>query len=110
MKPRPWRTVVSCVSTNILALVGLLLSASSLLATNGQTTGKTPPRAAKDRPNVVIIFADDLGYGDLACYGHPTIRTPRLDRMAKDGLRFTSFYVAESVCTPSRTALLTGRY
>jgi arylsulfatase A len=60
-------------------------------------------------PNVVILFADDLGYGDLGCYGHPTIRTPNLDRMAAEGMRFTSFYAAASVCTPSRAALLTGR-
>ena len=61
-------------------------------------------------PNVVIIFADDLGYGDLGCYGSPTIRTPNLDRMAAEGLRFTDFYVAAEVCTPSRAGLLTGRY
>lgn len=60
--------------------------------------------------NVVIIFADDLGYGDLGCYGSPTIRTPHLDRMAAEGLRFTDFYSAAEVCTPSRAALLTGRY
>jgi arylsulfatase A-like enzyme len=68
------------------------------------------PAAAADKPNIVIIFADDLGYGDLGCYGHPSIRTPRLDRMAAEGLRFTDFYSAAEVCTPSRAALLTGRY
>lgn len=60
-------------------------------------------------PNVVIIFADDLGYGDLGCYGSPVIRTPHLDQMAAEGLRFTDFYSAAEVCTPSRAALLTGR-
>jgi arylsulfatase A len=68
------------------------------------------PAFAAERPNVVIIFADDLGYGDLGCYGSPTIRTPHLDRMAAEGLRFTDFYSAAEVCTPSRAALLTGRY
>ncbi len=66
-------------------------------------------QASKRPPNIVIIFADDLGYGDLGCYGHPTIATPHLDRMAAEGLRFTQFYVGECVCTPSRAALLTGR-
>ncbi len=64
---------------------------------------------APPRPNVVLIFVDDLGYGDLGCYGHPTIRTPRLDRMANEGQRWTSFYSAAPVCTPSRAALMTGR-
>src|SRR5437867_3226923 len=68
------------------------------------------PRAGDRPPNVVIILADDLGWGDLGCYGHPTLRTPNLDRMAAEGMRFTEFYSAAEVCTPSRAALLTGRY
>ncbi len=59
--------------------------------------------------NFIIIFADDLGYGDLSTFGHPTIRTPNLDRMATEGQKWTNFYVGASVCTPSRAALLTGR-
>ncbi|MEZ6061053.1 MAG: sulfatase [Planctomycetaceae bacterium] len=61
-------------------------------------------------PNVVVIFCDDLGYGDLGCFGHPTIATPNLDQMAAEGQKWTSFYVAACVCTPSRAALQTGRY
>ena len=65
---------------------------------------------AATRPNMVVIFCDDLGYGDLGTFGHPTIHTPNLDNMAAEGQKWTSFYVAASVCTPSRAALLTGRY
>jgi arylsulfatase A len=61
-------------------------------------------------PNLVILFADDLGYGDLSCYGASQIRTPNLDRMAVEGVRFTDFYVAQAVCSASRAALLTGCY
>lgn len=67
------------------------------------------PLQGASRPNIIIILADDLGYGDLGCYGHPSIRTPHLDRMAAEGLRFTDFYAGQSYCTPSRAALLTGR-
>lgn len=62
-----------------------------------------------DPPNVIIILADDMGYGDLSCYGHPTIVTPQIDKMAEEGMKFTQFYVAANVCTPSRAGLLTGR-
>jgi len=63
-----------------------------------------------DRPNVIVIFTDDQGYGDLGCFGSETIATPNLDRLAAEGRRFTSFYSACSVCSPSRAALLTGCY
>jgi len=61
-------------------------------------------------PNFIIIFTDDMGYGDLACFGHPTMNTPNLDRMAYEGQKWTQFYVADPVCTPSRAGLMTGRY
>ncbi len=84
-------------------LTGVLLL---VVAFSYRSTGAT---TEPDRPNIVIIFADDLGYGDLGIYGHPTIRTPALDRMAEEGMKFTQFYSGASVCTPSRAALLTGR-
>jgi arylsulfatase A len=62
------------------------------------------------KPNVIIIFNDDLGYQDLACYGSPNIKTPRVDQLAKEGMRFTDFYAASPVCSASRAALLTGCY
>lgn len=66
--------------------------------------------AADDRPNIVLIFVDDLGYGDLSCYGNTKFQTPNLDRMSKEGVRLTEFYVTTPFCAPSRGALLTGRY
>ena len=61
-------------------------------------------------PNILFILADDLGYGDLSCYGRPDYHTPQIDGLARDGLRFTSNYTAAAVCTPTRVALMTGRY
>ncbi|MFM7556240.1 MAG: sulfatase-like hydrolase/transferase, partial [Verrucomicrobiota bacterium] len=69
-------------------------------------TSAAPPRP----PNVVLIYCDDLGWGDLGCFGNRRIRTPHIDRLARQGTRFTSFYVAQAVCSASRAALLTGCY
>ncbi|MEM9445004.1 MAG: sulfatase [Verrucomicrobiota bacterium] len=65
---------------------------------------------ANMQPNIIIIFNDDQGYQDLSCYGSPDIKTPRIDEMANEGIKFTDFYVASPVCSPSRAALLTGCY
>src|SRR5216683_4295808 len=65
---------------------------------------------AAPRPNVLFILADDLGYGDLSCYGRPDYRTPVLDRFATQGIKFLSAYAAAPVCTPTRCAYITGRY
>src|SRR5699024_9602881 len=62
------------------------------------------------RPNIVFILADDLGYGDLGAYGQQIIQTPNLDRLAKEGVRFTNFYSGTSVCAPSRSSLMTGQH
>src|SRR3990170_4275665 len=66
-----------------------------------------PPVAAR-RPNIVLLLADDLGYGDLGCYGQRQIQTPRIDRLAAEGIRFTQFYAGSTVCAPSRCVLMTG--
>jgi len=65
--------------------------------------------AAAKQPNVVVLFADDFGWGDLGCYGNPTQQSPHLDQMAAEGVRFTAWYSGESLCTPSRAAMMTGR-
>ncbi|MDB4544252.1 sulfatase-like hydrolase/transferase, partial [bacterium] len=62
------------------------------------------------KPNIIYILADDLGYGDLGCYGQKVIQTPNLDRMAAEGLRFTRHYSGSTVCAPSRSALLEGKH
>ena len=70
---------------------------------------ETPASLVGSKPNIVLILCDDLGYGDLECYGHPHIKTPNLNAMAKNGIRFSDFYSAAPVCSPARVGLLTGR-
>ena len=72
--------------------------------------GRSPAVAQEAPPNLIVLLADDLGYGDLSIYGSPDVRTPHLDRLAQRGMRFTRFYAASAVCTPSRASLLTGRF
>jgi len=81
----------------LFAAIGLLLFAGGALA-------------AAERPNIVLIYIDDLGYGDVGCYGATRVKTPHIDRLAKEGLRFTDGHCSSATCTPSRYALLTGQY
>ena len=85
--------------------IGSFLSALLFLSLSSYLNGKPA-----EKLNVIIVFTDDQGYQDLGCFGSPDIRTPRIDRMAKEGLRLTSFYSANPVCSASRAALLTGCY
>ena len=71
----------------------------------------SPALAAElDQPNIVLIYGDDIGYGDLGCYGATGIPTPNIDQLAAEGLRFSSAYCTSATCTPSRYSLLTGEY
>ena len=88
---RAWRAVL------------LGLAATTVLFSAG-----AQPAATSRRPNIIFILADDLGYGDLGCYGQARIKTPNLDKLAAQGMRFTDFYSGSTVCAPSRCALMTG--
>jgi len=104
-------TMRICLRLSIVGLLGLALVGGAQPFDEAQGSREAlerQPRAPQRPPNFIIILADDQGYGDLGGYGHPTIRTPNLDRLASEGQRWTSFYAAY-VCTPSRAQLLTGR-
>ena len=70
----------------------------------------TPLAAAERRPNIVMIFIDDMGWGDFSCFGNTEAKTPNIDALAAGGIRFTQFYVNSPICSPSRCALTTGQY
>lgn len=83
----------------------LLLALLLCAAVTAQEAGRVPAR-----PNVILVMADDLGWGDLGCFGHPDVKTPHLDALANEGLRFTRFHAAAPVCSPTRASCLTGRH
>jgi len=90
-------------------LIRLLAVLAALVPAAASARADEPARPSP-KPNIVIILADDLGYGDLRCYGHPRFKTPNLDRMAQEGVRLTQFNTPMPFCAPTRAALLTGRY
>src|SRR6185369_8548987 len=81
----------------------LRIAAGMVLVLPTVLAGEIPPK-----PNIIFILADDLGYGDLGCYGQKKIKTPNLDKLAREGIRFTSCYAGSTVCAPSRAVLITG--
>ena len=94
-----------------MKLIAFTLVLSFILTSIGASSAAKPQSGgASSSPNVVFIFADDLGYGDLGCYGATKVQTPNIDRLAAEGRKFTDAHSASAVCTPSRYALLTGEY
>ena len=90
-----------------LPLIGRLFTICALLLLVGATPAFCQDRP---RPNIIFILADDLGWGDLGCFGQKHIRTPHIDRLATEGTRFTNVYAGASVCAPSRSVLMTGQH
>lgn len=89
----------------------IFISFVFLIANLAQAENDAPKSSAtSERPNILLIYVDDLGYGDLPSYGHPTIKTPNLDRLAAEGIRATAYYAPSALCSPSRAGLLTGRH
>ncbi|HAV64806.1 MAG TPA: arylsulfatase, partial [Verrucomicrobiales bacterium] len=92
------------------SLLRALAPAFLILASFATTSLAAAATGSATKPNIVVIFADDVGYGDVGCQGATHIRTPNIDRLAAQGRRFTDAHSASAVCSPSRYALLTGRY
>jgi len=94
---------------DFIKMAGTGLGAALFSGCGGSQSIKAAEAETSAKPNFIIIFTDDQGYQDLGCFGSPKIKTPNVDRMAREGMRFTSFY-AQTVCGPSRAALMTGCY
>lgn len=88
----------------------LILCVFALTSVVSAADSSSSAKASGDRPNILFIFADDWGWGDLSCHGHPYVKTPNIDRLAKEGTDFHRFSVASGVCSPSRTAVMTGHF
>ncbi len=120
MKNMSRRTFIrnACVTAASLSAFPLGLSTAGCSGPGGESILRkreilasiTAAENKTELPNIIIILADDLGYGDLSCYGSEAVRTPNIDRMAREGIRFTSAYSSGPICSPSRAGLLTGRY
>ena len=101
----PWIKVTTMRFSQSLAMTALIVSSSAVHAARQPTQRETP-----SKPNILLILADDWGWGDLGCHGHPYVRTPNIDRLAREGTDFHRFTVASGVCSPSRTAVMTGHF
>src|SRR5690606_16392645 len=101
--------LVLMLKRTLLRSVCLLLL-SSLAVTSTTSAADAPSTPTTRRPNIIFVLADDLGIGELGCYGQQVIRTPRLDQMAAEGMKFRQFYAGATVCAPSRCVLMTGRH
>ncbi len=105
----PTKAVLAVALTATAAAVVLATSATTANAQTG-TASKPAPATSAKRPNILFVLIDDMGYGDLSCYGGPPKATPAIDRLASEGVRFTQFTVAAPICSASRTGLTTGQY
>ena len=100
--------ITTRVSQFLMATIGLIPALSSAAATSNEKTVNSAH--APQRPNIIFIMCDDMGYGDLGCYGQQLIETPNLDRMAQQGMRFTQAYAGSPVSAPSRASFMTGQH
>ena len=90
--------------------IHLIFIVFGILILNLQCKPKIDRNGSVAKPNIILLLADDMGYGDLTCYGGQAVHTPNIDALAQQGMRYTRFYSASAVCSPSRAAILTGQY